>query len=138
MNSRQPTVWVANDLGYDYADAKRFGSIAVLLSGKQDTLDVNLMMAEVAEKLNLSDPRDYILMSGLPFATVIAASVFSYMHGRVNFLLYENNKYYERKVILSSLVFPVEVREESNECDERNEIAYENGYEAGKLEWKRQ
>lgn len=101
------TVYIVNDSGHDYEDAKRFGDIKFLSTGTMNKFDVNNMYRLFSQRLAGSSPDDYILNTALSQMNQIAAAIFVHMHGRLNLLLfkYENGdpKYIERTIVLDNL-----------------------------------
>jgi hypothetical protein len=97
-------VFVVNQSGHDFKDANRFGDLIFLSKGKMDRYAITSVYREFSEYLNDSSENDWILITGLSSMSSIACSIFAYKWGRLNLLLYKNNRYVERRLILSELV----------------------------------
>lgn len=98
------TVYVVNRGGHDFSEAERFGRLHFLSEGSMSKFAANKIYREFSIHLRSSKPDDYILLTGLSTMNVVACSIFSYLHGRLNLLLYKNGKYVERKIVLGDLL----------------------------------
>ncbi len=98
------TVYVVNKGGHDYKPAEKFGRLHFLSEGSVSKFAVNKIYRDFAMHLRSSGPDDYILITGLSTMNVVACSCFSFLHGRLNILLYKNGRYTERKLVLSDLL----------------------------------
>lgn len=97
-------IFVVNKSGHDFKDARRFGELIFLSEGKMDRYAITSVYREFSEHLEHSDSDDYILLTGLSSMGSIACSIFAYKHGCLNLLLYKNNRYIERRLMLGELV----------------------------------
>lgn len=97
-------VFVVNKSGHDFKDAKRFGELIFLSEGVMDRYACNSMYREFSQHLEESTPDDYILLTGLSSMGSVACSIFAYKHGCLNLLLYKNNRYIERRLMLGELI----------------------------------
>tara|TARA_R100000789_G_scaffold97563_1_gene100226 strand:+ start:651 stop:965 length:315 start_codon:yes stop_codon:yes gene_type:complete len=97
-------VYVVNKSGHDFKAAERFGELVFLSQGKMDRYAITSVYREFSDVLNESDPDDYILLTGLSSMSAVACSIFAYKWERLNLLLYKNNKYIERHLILGELI----------------------------------
>ncbi len=104
MNQR-PNVYVVNKSAHDFSDAYRFGDLVFLSEGKQSRYAANDICRQFKPILEVSEPNDYILLTSLTVMNVIAASLFSVSHGKLNLLIHqsETNSYVERRLDLSDL-----------------------------------
>uniref|UniRef100_A0A6M3K8K4 Uncharacterized protein n=1 Tax=viral metagenome TaxID=1070528 RepID=A0A6M3K8K4_9ZZZZ len=97
-----PTVYVVNKGSHDHSDAERYGEIRYLTKGKVSRYATNNMWREFFPTLKDSKPEDYILVTGLTVMNIVATSIFSSLHGKINLLLYkgptrdEPGRYVER------------------------------------------
>ncbi len=99
------TVYVVNKGAHDFDDAERFGRLVYLSEGPMNKFSVDKMYREFATRLRDSSPEDYILITGLTVMACIACSSFSFLHGgRLNLLLFKNNRYIERTLRLDKLL----------------------------------
>lgn len=109
------TVYIINKGGHDYSDAQRFGTVQFLSEGPVSKYAINKIYRDFALKLRRSGPDDYLLLTGLTTMACVACSCFSYLHGRLNLLIYKNGKYVERKLVLSELL--------TNKADQEKQVA---------------
>lgn len=107
----KPTIYVVNKSGHDFTDAYRFGEKLIYLSeGFMERYHLNGMYRQFFPILLRSNPNDYILPSGLNNMNIMASGIFISIHGRVNLLLWQRDRYVEQKIVFSN-----EKKEEENE-----------------------
>ena len=94
-----PNVYIVNQSSHDYSKAELYGKLIPLSIGSMNRYQVNDMVRKFSEKLNDSNPDDYLVMSGLAMMNTIAATVFALKHHRLNLLLFKNGHYVERNVV---------------------------------------
>ena len=101
-----PRIYITNRGGHDFSAAKRYGDFIFMSEGEQNPFQVAKISREQAEFLQDSSPEDYILISGLPITTAIAAMILGRKHGRVNFLQHNarTGKYRSRTVLVDDLI----------------------------------
>lgn len=97
-----PTVYVVNKGGHDYSRAERFGRLVYCSEGLVAKHDVSQMLRVILDKMEHSDPTDYILLTSLASLCSIACSVFALKHHRLNLLLFKDGDYIERQLILTT------------------------------------
>ncbi len=101
-------VYIVNRGGHDHSDAERFGELVYLSEGVMSRYGTTQIYRLFAEKLKDSSPDDYILPTGLSTMGHIACSIFSFMHGKLNLLLYKGGsnggKYIERTLKMDELL----------------------------------
>jgi hypothetical protein len=85
-------VYVINKGCHDYSPAKRFGDLIFLTHGMINPLSVGRMYREMEVFLRHSSPDDYLLPTGFNIMCMVATSIFSHMHGRLNLLIYHTAK----------------------------------------------
>lgn len=95
-----PTVFVINKGAHDYSAAEAFGQLSYCTEGLVDKFSVSQMVRIFKDKLKDSQPDDYILITSLTTLCSVASAVFALKHGRLNFLIYRDDRYIERKVVL--------------------------------------
>lgn len=98
------TVFVVNRGGHDFSDAERFGKLDYLSEGSIERYSIVNMYRKFSEKLRNSHEDDYILLTGLSTMQSVACSMFSFLHGQLNLLLYRDGRYIDRKVIMRELL----------------------------------
>ena len=99
-NKREPRVYVPNKGFHDYTDAKRYGSLHFVTTGVQNKYGVSNMARCWMDALSDSSPDDFILQTSLSVLCSVGAAAFATIHGRVNYLLWQNDKYIVRTIIL--------------------------------------
>jgi hypothetical protein len=95
-------VFVINDGPHDYAAAEQYGELVFLSSGPIDRYATNRMYREFMEILQYSTEKDYILSTSLTTMNMIAASIMTHLHGRINLLIHHNGVGYKER----NIVFP--------------------------------
>jgi hypothetical protein len=101
-------VYIVNRGGHDHGDAERFGELVYLSEGIMSRYGTTQIYRQFAELLKDSSPNDYILPTGLSTMGHIACSIFVFLHGKLNLLLYKSNneggKYMERTIKFDELL----------------------------------
>lgn len=99
----RPKVYIVNKSTHDYSAAECFGDLVFLSKNnlkKYSTSQAYRIFYPILEK---SNPKDYLLVSGMPMHCLVAAFILTNNHKRLNLLLFaeKNNKkkYYERIII---------------------------------------
>lgn len=98
------TVYIVNRGGHDYSPAEKFGHIIFLSEGPLSKYATSQIYRKFSMKLRESTPSDYLMITGLTTMACIACACFAYMHGRLNLLLYKNDRYIERSISLGELL----------------------------------
>lgn len=96
-------VYVVNRGGHDYSPAERFGTLVYCTEGNLSKYDTGQMFRQLLEAMHDSEPDDYILLTSLTTLCSVAAALFAHQHGRVNFLIFKDNDYVERKVLFDGV-----------------------------------
>ena len=101
-----PKVFVVNRGCHNYENALRFGEIEYLSEGSVNPYAIGAMYRNFWSKLENSNPKDYILMTGLSVMSSVACGIFARLHGKLNLLIYKaarggGGDYLERTVIIS-------------------------------------
>lgn len=99
-------VYIVNEGSHDYSDAGQYGELVTLSeAGKISRHSPSTIFIEFIKVLKDSSSDDYLLLSGLALVNAIAAGIMSRLHGKVNFLLFHQNKgtYIKRDVSFTSL-----------------------------------
>ena len=99
-----PTVYVVNKGGHDFSAATQYGKLVFLSEGQYSPFSVDKIYREMARKLKYSKPEDYILSTGLSIMNSIACSCFVHKHGKLNLLLFKNDKYIARTLLIGELL----------------------------------
>lgn len=96
----RPMVLVTNKGGHDYSDAERFGRLVYMSSGRLSRFGVSNIVRQFKHYIERSGPDDYILLTSLSVSCAVAAALFAVKHKRLNLLIFKEDKYVERKVLL--------------------------------------
>lgn len=99
-----PNIFVVNKSCHSFTAAEEFGSIIYMTEGALERFNTSKMFRSFKPFIDRSQPEDYILLTGLTVMNVIACSMFSAKHGRLNLLIFKDQKggeglYLEKKVI---------------------------------------
>jgi len=97
-------VYIINKGGHDFEDAARFGDLVYLSEGRISPFAITNMYRTFSEYIGGSSSEDFILLTGLPVMQAIACSMFAWMHGRLNLLLFKDGRYITRTVLMSELL----------------------------------
>lgn len=99
-------VYVPNNSGHDFSNAESYGELIYITEGLLSKFQINQMYRKVADTLEDSNSEDYVLVTGLTQINIISASVFAYLHGRLNLLIYDakEGEYVSRTVMLGNLL----------------------------------
>lgn len=106
MTDKTPNIYVMTRDSHDLSDAERFGRLVYLTDEILPKFQTNQLFRLFKPIIEVSEPHDYILVSGLSVATSIACSMFAVTHsGRLNLLLFDSKDfvYRERRLDLSDL-----------------------------------
>jgi len=102
---KKPNVYVVSRSCHDFSMAEKFGHLIFLSSGPINLTSTSKMYRKFYQILKNSEPTDYILPSGLSIMGMIACSIFSVLHGRLNLLIYQystrlKQAHYEERIIM--------------------------------------
>lgn len=94
---RAPVVWLANDGGHDYEEAKSFGTIIPLTAGSVNIFRLDRLMVNLTIRLQQAKPQDYLLISGLPLLNALIVAIMLEKFGKIRILQWANKarKYVE-------------------------------------------
>ena len=98
-------VYIVNNSGHDFSNAKRFGELIIMSEGVVDKFNITKMLRLFQKHLKISKSEDYILCSGPSVMNAIACADFASRHGCLNLLLWRFGKdgddmYSHHKVVL--------------------------------------
>lgn len=98
-------VYVPNQSYHDMSEAKKYGELVFMSKGPINRFNTNHMVRMFATHLASSTKEDYILQTSLRTMSDIACAMFSYIHGCLNLLIYDDgNKLYRlRRIDFTSL-----------------------------------
>jgi len=96
-------VFIANKSGHDFSDANRYGEANYVTTGQINRFSVGYMARKWMLALLKSKKEDYILLTSLTILTVVGAAIFGWLHGRLNLLIFRNNRYMARTIIFEQL-----------------------------------
>lgn len=95
-------VYIMNDGGHNYDDAKRFGQLVFCTDKVIKKSDTAQMFRELSVALEDAVADDYILVSSLASLCCVATGIMANRFGEVHLLLYDNGQYVERDLILDN------------------------------------
>lgn len=98
-----PKVFIVNRSAHDFSPAEKFGELVYLSDGPMSRTSTNNMIRQFWSLLQDSSPHDYIIPSGLTNMSIIATSLFTFLHGRLNLLLYMRGRYVPRISLFEEL-----------------------------------
>ena len=81
-------VFIVNNSGHDYSDAKRFGELIIMSEGVIDKFNVTSMLRTFKKHLNTSTKNDFILQSGPSIMNAVACAEFATNHSCLNLLIW--------------------------------------------------
>jgi len=93
-------VYVPNVVGQDVHAAGEYGEIIVLSVGTQDRFSLSNSHRQFLDALKGSEPDDKLVIVGPASLVALAASILSYKHGKVNYLVFRRGTYQERNITL--------------------------------------
>lgn len=99
MRKVKANVYVANKSAHDFSDAKRYGKLVFVTSGRLNRFNVNDMHRRASEAMEKSQPGDYIVPCSLNVLNSVVCSTFVAKHGRLNLLLFKEGGYIERNIV---------------------------------------
>ena len=98
--TRRPNIYIPNQAGHDYSSATKFGELVYVTKGKIRKYDLTAFHERAAEIMRDSQPEDYVLISSLNSICAICTAILARKHGRINFLLYRQDRYVEYNIQL--------------------------------------
>ena len=99
-----PKVYIVNKGGHDYEAAKKYGELIFLTEGPFSAFAVSSMYRAFSMALRESSAQDYLLLTGPTTMCSVACACFGFLHGQLNLLIFKNNRYKERHLMLSNLL----------------------------------
>jgi hypothetical protein len=94
-------VYIINKGAHDYSAAEAYGQLTYCTEGLVDKFNISQMVRIFEDAFANSHSDDYILITSLTTLCSVACSIFAIKHGRVNFLLFKDDRYIERKVVFN-------------------------------------
>lgn len=99
-------VYVPNRSFHDFTDAARFGELVFLTDGLVNRLNVNQLTRRCMDAMADAKEDDFVLVSSLSIINAVASSIMAFAFGKVNFLIWEDDHYVERNIVLGDLPQP--------------------------------
>lgn len=97
---KKQKIFILNKGAHDFSDAERYGEIVYCTEGMVGKYNTSHMTRVFQEMFKDSDQNDYILLTSLATLCSIACSVFAVQHGRLNLLIFKDDRYVVRRVVL--------------------------------------
>lgn len=110
-------VWIVNQSSHDFSAAKRWGTLRFISQGWINRFAVASMHRAFNKALDESQPCDYLLVTSLTIMNIVAATILATKHGRLNLLLYHNDRYIVRKLLCGNTTQEQECLIEEEELD---------------------
>jgi hypothetical protein len=100
-----PKVFIPNKGAHDFSDSERYGEIVFVTNGIQNRYSIGSMARVWAHSFlsNKATKDDLILITSLTILNCIGCAIFATRFGTLNLLLYRNDKYLKRSIILSQV-----------------------------------
>lgn len=95
-------VFILTDGGHDYSDASRFGELTYCRVTVKNKYDLAQMFRELRKSFDDSTQEDFLVLSSLASLCCVATAILTELHGRVNFLIFEQGRYIDRTVVLTN------------------------------------
>lgn len=95
-------VFIVNNGGHNYDDAKRFGELIFCTDKVIRKSDTAQMYRELNAAMVDSNPDDYLLVSSLTSLCIVAAGILAAAHGELHLLLYEGGQYVARDLMFDN------------------------------------
>lgn len=99
-------VLVINKSCHDFSEAEKYGELIYMTTGMIDRFSTTKMFRVFQPFIKESNKHDLILITGMTNMTAIVCSMFAYKHGRINLLLFKeqkySGKYLKRTIILDN------------------------------------
>lgn len=97
-------VFILNDGGHDYEDAKRFGELVFCTRNSINKWDIAQMYRELGEVFTTAASDDFIMLSGLTSLCSVATALMVEKFGEVHFLVYKDRQYIQRDLVLHNMM----------------------------------
>lgn len=92
-------VYIINDSGHDYSQAKEKGDLVYLTKGRVASYDTNKNFRNIIDSLKNVTEDDYILVTSLASLNIIVGWIIGYKRIPLNLLIFKDNKYLERRLV---------------------------------------
>ena len=99
----KPKVFIPNQSAHDFSDALRYGDLDFISYGEIHCFSVGNMARRWMTKLLKSSDEDLILITSLTILNCVGCAIFGYLHGRLNLLLFKNERYIKRTLDFKQL-----------------------------------
>ena len=100
MNTK---VYIPNKSIHDFSSAEEFGDLYYLSEGNINRYNTSRLFRKFYPLLKDSQKEDYLLISGLTIANIVAAFILTLKHKRLNLLLfktYNSRKGYVERILI--------------------------------------
>lgn len=85
-NDRARAVWIVNEGGHDYDNAKKYGHLISLTQGTVNPFRTDRLADHIAQRLKGATKDDYVLLSGSPILNGLTMSLWLFKFPRCNTL----------------------------------------------------
>lgn len=95
------TVFIANRSYHDYTPATSFGKLVFLSQGQVNKMEIGAIYREFEQGLKDSHEHDLFMPTALPILCGIGTAIMVAKHGKVNYLIFQHGRYFEKTIDLS-------------------------------------
>lgn len=101
-----PKVYIPNDSGQDFKSAEAFGELVPMTTGTQNRWNMRGCYHTFFEKLQDSEPDDYLMLVGMATQIAIATGILARRHGVVNYLIFDpkHSSYQDCRITFSEVM----------------------------------
>ena len=104
-------VYIPNLASHDFSAAEKYGELVFVTKGHQNRYSIDDKTRAWARALKGSNPEDCIVVSSYSHLVAVGCAMFAVKHGRLNLLLYQDNKYILREALLRQALEAEEANE---------------------------
>ncbi len=97
-------VYIFGSPANDYSDAHRYGELHFISIPERAKWDISHLHELLQEEMGLAEADDLFIIGGLASVCCVATAVMVEWYGRVNFLIYKNDRYVERRIVTNQEV----------------------------------
>jgi hypothetical protein len=96
------TVWISNYAGHDYSSATSYGEFKFITKGYVSFQSLDRVKYGIVETVAQTDREDWLLISGRPLISIIAALAWYTRHGQVKVLHYDQKTDVYRELVITA------------------------------------
>ena len=104
----RPRVFITNYAGHPYNGAEKYGELISLTRGYVSFGSLDRLKYDLAKQIRQTHHEDWLLLSGVPVISALAAAMWFAMHGQVKMLVYDKKRSTHGRSVYRELVFSAE------------------------------